>query len=128
MSLPGLLLLRQRLAQQREEKVMKRRMNIGIAALAAGLLCAGAHVLAGKDDVPPRAPSPDVSSHWAYRPVKRPDVPAVRQRDWVRTPIDAFVLARLEDKGLAPSPDADRVTFIRRATLDVWGVIPTPRS
>jgi hypothetical protein len=64
--------------------------------------------------------------HWAYRPVKRPDVPAVQQKEWVRTPIDAFILAPLEAKGLKPSADADRATFIRRATLDAWGVIPTP--
>jgi hypothetical protein len=64
--------------------------------------------------------------HWAYRPVKRPDVPAVQQKVWVRTPIDAFILAPLEAKGIKPSADADRATFIRRATLDAWGVIPTP--
>jgi hypothetical protein len=46
----------------------------------------------------------------------------------VRTPIDAFILSKLEAKGLKPSPDADRATFIRRATLDVWGVVPTPEE
>jgi hypothetical protein len=65
---------------------------------------------------------------WAYTPVKAPSVPAVKARAWVRTPIDAFVLAKLEDKGIKPSPDADRATFIRRATLDTWGLIPTPEE
>ncbi|MDR3414758.1 MAG: DUF1549 and DUF1553 domain-containing protein [Nevskia sp.] len=60
--------------------------------------------------------------------MKRPDVPAVHQKKWVRTPIDAFVLAKLEAKGLKPSVDADRAAFVRRATLDVWGVIPTPEQ
>jgi hypothetical protein len=68
------------------------------------------------------------STHWAYQPVVRPEIPTVRQRAWVRTPIDAFVLARLEQKELPPSPEADRATFVRRATLDVWGVIPSPEE
>ncbi|WKJ91927.1 DUF1549 and DUF1553 domain-containing protein [Methylomonas montana] len=68
------------------------------------------------------------SKLWSYQPVKTPAVPAVKQQDWVRTPIDAFILAKQEEKGLAPSADADRAAFIRRATLDVWGVIPTPQE
>jgi hypothetical protein len=64
--------------------------------------------------------------HWAYQPVKSPAVPAVQQKQWLRTPIDAFVLAKLEEKHLKPSHDADRGTFIRRATLDTLGFIPTP--
>jgi hypothetical protein len=50
----------------------------------------------------------------------------VKNKRWVREPIDAFVLAKLEEKNLKPSPDADRAAFIRRATLDAWGMIPTP--
>jgi hypothetical protein len=63
-----------------------------------------------------------------YQPVQRPDLPVVTQKAWVRTPIDAFVLVRLEAKGLKPSPDADRATYIRRATLDAWGLLPTPEE
>ncbi|HEX6707631.1 MAG TPA: DUF1549 and DUF1553 domain-containing protein [Albitalea sp.] len=63
-----------------------------------------------------------------YQPVQRPETPAVQHKAWVRTPIDAFVLARLEAKGLKPSPDADRSTYIRRATLDAWGLLPTPEE
>ncbi|MGO9673450.1 MAG: DUF1549 and DUF1553 domain-containing protein [Methylocella sp.] len=65
---------------------------------------------------------------YGWLPVQPPAIPAVAQKDWVRTPIDAFVLAKIEAKGLKPSPDADRATFIRRATLDVWGLIPTPEE
>ncbi|MRV74415.1 DUF1553 domain-containing protein [Duganella sp. FT92W] len=65
---------------------------------------------------------------WQYTPVQRPDIPAVKQKAWVRSPIDAFVLAKLEQKNLKPSQDADRATYIRRATLDTWGVIPTPEE
>lgn len=57
-----------------------------------------------------------------------PQAPEVRQKAWVRTPIDAFVLSQLEAKGLKPSKDADRATFIRRATLDAWGLLPTPEE
>lgn len=69
-----------------------------------------------------------VPNGWAYQPVKTPELPAVKQGKWVRTPIDAFVLARLEEKGIKPSPEADRATFIRRATLDAWGLLPTPEE
>src|SRR6185295_83418 len=53
---------------------------------------------------------------------------AVKNSKWVRTPVDAFVLAKIEAAGLAPSKDADRGTFIRRATLDTWGLLPTPEE
>lgn len=73
-------------------------------------------------------PPESQKQHWAYRPILRPDTPAVRGTSWVRTPIDAFILARLLDKKIQPSPDADRAAFIRRATLDVWGIVPTPEE
>ncbi|MEI8209596.1 MAG: DUF1549 domain-containing protein, partial [Methylococcales bacterium] len=66
------------------------------------------------------------SKLWSYQPVKVLAQPAVNNPNWVRTPIDAFVLASLEAKGLTPSPDTDRASYIRRATLDTWGLIPTP--
>ncbi|MBT9499306.1 MAG: DUF1553 domain-containing protein [Zoogloea sp.] len=66
--------------------------------------------------------------HWAYQPVARPAVPAVKDAKWVRSPIDALVLAQLEAKDIKPSPDADRATLIRRVTLDSWGIIPTPEE
>ncbi|HEX8913868.1 MAG TPA: DUF1549 domain-containing protein, partial [Humisphaera sp.] len=64
--------------------------------------------------------------HWAFTPAGRPPVPAVSRKDWVRNPIDAFVLARLEQEGLEPSPEADRATLIRRVTLDLTGLPPAP--
>jgi mono/diheme cytochrome c family protein len=63
--------------------------------------------------------------HWAYVKPVRPEVPAVRRAGWVRTPIDAFVLARLEAEGLAPSTEATRETLLRRVTLDLTGLPPT---
>lgn len=68
------------------------------------------------------------SKLWSYQPIKAPEQPTVNNKSWVRNPIDAFVLAPLEAKGLTPSPDADRTAFVRRATLDAWGVIPTPEE
>ncbi len=63
--------------------------------------------------------------HWAFQPVKRLALPAVKNRDWIKTPVDAFVLAGLERAGISPSPAADRRTLIRRATIDLWGIPPT---
>jgi len=64
--------------------------------------------------------------HWSFIPPKRRPLPPVAHRDWPRNPIDNFVLARLEHEGLAPSPEADRERLIRRVTLDLTGLPPTP--
>src|SRR3989449_147702 len=70
--------------------------------------------------------SPAKSDHWAFKPAVRPTVPAVKNRGWPRSPIDNFVLARLEAEKLAPSQPADRVTLIRRLSFDLVGLPPTP--
>ena len=64
--------------------------------------------------------------HWAFIPPKRPALPEVREKNWVRNAVDAFVLARLEQEGLPHSPEADRRTLIRRVSLDLTGLPPTP--
>lgn len=64
--------------------------------------------------------------HWAYVPPQRPALPRVKNKAWVRNSIDAFVVARLEKEGLAPSPEADKATLIRRLYLDLLGLPPTP--
>jgi len=68
--------------------------------------------------------------HWSFIPPKRPAVPAVAkaQSKAVRNPIDAFVVARLAKDGLTPSAEADRRTLIRRVTLDLTGIVPTPEE
>jgi mono/diheme cytochrome c family protein len=66
------------------------------------------------------------SEHWAFVAPKRPALPAVRDQAWAREPLDRFILARLEAEGLKPSPEADRVTLLRRATFDLTGLPPTP--
>ena len=65
---------------------------------------------------------------WSHLPVVRPPVPAVEGRDWVRNPIDAFLLARLEAERLHPAPEADRVTLIRRLAYDLTGLPPAPED
>jgi hypothetical protein len=77
---------------------------------------------------PAAAPVAAASRAWAYTPAVAPAEPTVKQKKWVRTPVDAYVLAKLEAKGIKPSPEADRATFIRRATLDTWGILPTPEE
>ncbi len=67
----------------------------------------------------------DKRNHWAFKPPVRPPLPAVSNKKWVRNPIDDFVLARLDKEHLKPSAEADRVTLIRRVTLDLTGLPPT---
>jgi hypothetical protein len=64
--------------------------------------------------------------HWSFIPPGRPALPAVKDQAWVRNPIDAFILARLEAEGLSPAPEADRRTLIRRLSLDLTGLPPKP--
>ncbi|MEZ5404185.1 MAG: PSD1 and planctomycete cytochrome C domain-containing protein [Bryobacteraceae bacterium] len=66
--------------------------------------------------------------HWAYQPIRRPELPAVRQQGWAKNGIDRFVLARLEKEGWTPSPEAARSTLLRRASLDLTGLPPTPEE
>jgi hypothetical protein len=68
------------------------------------------------------------AKHWAFVAPQRPPLPAVRDAKWVRTPIDDFILARLEREGLKPSPEADKVTLCRRLYLDLIGLPPSPKQ
>lgn len=65
---------------------------------------------------------------WAYRPVVAPQPPKVKNQAWVRSPIDAMILAKLEERGLAPALQADKRTLIRRAYYDLTGLPPTPEE
>jgi len=66
--------------------------------------------------------------HWSFIPPVRQTPPPVKDASWVRTPIDQFLLARLETEGLKPNPEADRRTLIRRVTFDLTGLPPTPEE
>ncbi len=71
-------------------------------------------------------PAPEEPVHWAYRRPQRPTPPDVKKSDWVRTPIDQFVLARLEKEGLTPSAEAPLDMLVRRVSLDLIGLPPSP--
>ncbi len=64
--------------------------------------------------------------HWAFQTPRRPSLPAVTRAKWAQTPLDAFILARLDREHLEPTPEAGRVQLLRRAALDLTGLPPTP--
>ncbi|MDB5390607.1 MAG: Planctomycete cytochrome [Planctomycetaceae bacterium] len=66
------------------------------------------------------------SEHWSFQPLKTGSLPVVKSPEWVRNPIDAFIMARLDKEGIAPAVEADRATLIRRLYLDLLGLIPSP--
>ena len=68
------------------------------------------------------------ADHWAFQSPKRKSPPVVKNAAWVRNPIDRFVLARLEQESIAPSPEADRLTLLRRVSLDLTGLPPTTKE
>lgn len=68
------------------------------------------------------------ADHWAYRPLVKPTPPATKRTDWARTPVDAFILAKLEANGLTPAEPADKQTLLRRVSFDLIGLPPTPEE
>ena len=69
-----------------------------------------------------------ISEPWAYVPPKKHEIPAPRDQNWPANWVDRFVLAKLEAEGLKPSPDADRVTLVRRLSFDLTGLPPSPQT
>ena len=72
--------------------------------------------------------TPQQKRWWAFQKVVRPPVPSVKNTAWVKNDVDAFVLSKLEAKSISPNPSADKVRLIRRATLDLTGLPPTPED
>jgi hypothetical protein len=105
---------------------VKRTLLALLLSVSAAAIAIAAEQKA--NEVAASATTPPSRLHWAYQPVQHPAAPSVKQKDWTRTPIDAFVLAKIEAAKLSPSAEADRATFIRRATLDVWGLVPEPEE
>jgi len=91
-----------------------------MAALVGLALTAGIVYTAETDPF-----TPSQRSFWAFQTVKKSLVPRSKNQQWVKTPIDSFVLAKLEEAGLQPNPPADRLTLLRRATIDMTGLPPT---
>jgi hypothetical protein len=68
------------------------------------------------------------STHWAFQKITRPTPPVTRDRAWARNPIDSFILAKLESKSIKPSAEASKTTLLRRVSLDITGLPPTPQE
>jgi hypothetical protein len=81
---------------------------------------------------PVRPPSRELTAaekgFWAFQPVKDSTVPSVTNQSWVQSPVDRFILAKLEEKGLKPAPPAEKLTLLRRATFDLTGLPPTEKE
>jgi hypothetical protein len=93
-------------------------MLLGLAALAA----------ADDAEVPDKPITAEERDHWAFRPPKRIDPPAISDLGWIRNPIDAFILAGLEANELKPAPEADRPVLVRRLSFDLVGLPPSPEE
>ena len=65
---------------------------------------------------------------WAFKKPGKPEPPVVKRSDWVRNPIDAFVLKKLEEAGLEPAPPAEKRVLARRVYLDLVGIVPSPEE
>lgn len=76
--------------------------------------------------VPPAAFRPEEKEFWAYQPVRDNPPPQVKHDAWVKSPVDRFILQRLDQEGLQPAPPADKRTLLRRVTFDLTGLPPTP--
>src|SRR5438105_1190853 len=88
---------------------------------------AGATNTSGKRHGPPPVDE-QAKQFWSFRPVKRPVLPTVQKKDWVRNPIDAFVLGKLESAGLEPAPSAAKGALHRRVYYDLIGLPPSPEE
>ena len=103
--------------------------SLRLGVLALGLLVSTGLVRAQSPAADPPEPTwtPEQKGHWAFVAPTRPEPPVVKDRAWVKNPIDAFILNALEGFGLTPAPEADRPTLIRRLSFDLTGLPPTPR-
>jgi hypothetical protein len=102
---------------------MDRTLTVmGLAVASLGALVAAESGTA-KDPF-----TPAQRSYWAFQPVRRTNPPAVKHAEWAASPIDSFIGAKLEAKGLQLSPAADKVTLLRRVSFDLIGLPPTPQE
>jgi hypothetical protein len=99
-----------------------RSKSLWVALAAAGI----ASLFAAADASKPF--TPQQRRWWAFQKVARPAIPQPKNSTWVKNDIDAFILVKLEERNLAPAPPASRITLIRRATLDLTGLVPTPEE
>ncbi len=96
-------------------------------SILVGLVFATGPITAAAQNEPPAQAEPQESGHWAYRSPRRPELPEVTEPEWVRSPIDRFILAGLVSVELKHSPETDRLALLRRVTFDLTGLPPTPQ-
>ncbi|HZW29436.1 MAG TPA: DUF1549 domain-containing protein, partial [Isosphaeraceae bacterium] len=122
----SLLLIR---VQAGEMPPTEKKVPPGQAAILERWIAAGARTLRDEPaSLPPGIDiTPEERAFWAFQPIRRPNPPPVRPEDRARTPIDAFLLAKLHERGLAFAPDADKLTLARRAAFDLTG-LPLSRA
>jgi mono/diheme cytochrome c family protein len=102
------------------DKLSEQQVNDLVAWVKMGAPDPRVATAAQKDWKDPNA------KHWAWQPVKKPAIPTVSDTSWCKTPVDNFVVAKLDEKGMKPNPLADKRTLIRRAYLDLIGLPPMP--
>ncbi len=99
--------------------------RLALALPALGLLLVPIGRAEEPDDYSDPAITANEKSHWSFRSVTRPQLPAAKDAGWVKSPVDAFVRAKQEAVGVSPAPVADKLTLIRRVTLDLTGLPPS---
>src|SRR5262245_32695266 len=100
-----------------------RRLHFSTIILTAAIATpANAQKVESLSEKPIRAADKE---HWSFQPPKRPTIPTVKQAVWIHTPVDAFVLAKLEAEGLTPSAPAEKLALLRRVHLDLVGLPPS---
>jgi hypothetical protein len=118
------------------------KTKVRALASCASVIALAASVSFGQEDVAETTARPAVDAtpivevpitdvdreHWAFRPVQRPMLPAVRNPAWVQSPVDAFIVAWLEKEGLAPARQASRAALLRRLSFDLRGLPPSPEE
>ena len=125
----GESLLYERIASGEMPPGKKKLSAIQIETVARWIDAGAKTARVEPEALPPGDTFTDIErSHWSFQPIRRPPLPAVRQADLVASPIDAFLLARLEVKGLSYGPETDRATLIRRLSFDLPGLPPTPEA
>src|SRR5947207_493611 len=97
--------------------------RLSLPIVVAGLCFLADRPAKAAPDTPAAAPKP--ASKWAFTAPSKAPVPQVKNKTWVKNPIDAFTLAKLESKGLAPSAPAEKLALLRRITFDLTGLPPT---
>jgi hypothetical protein len=103
-----------------------RRIRVALILLSVVWSCAIPRVLTAEDELSEAPIADSDRDHWAFQPIRRPDLPQILHSEWPQTGIDAFILARLEAKQIEPAAEADRTTLLRRLSFDLMGLPPTP--